>query len=138
MTFTADSLPPSPNNPCRDGYISWYKNCYRLVSEPKTWAVAQEACQQEGGNLASVDMSYEQAFISGAVILGRSDVWIGLRKQVRSQNYPKKNHTLFKLVLKWLESVTVTSLNILRCTSLVHECMIMNCVSVFVDTAGGQ
>lgn len=37
---------------------------------------------KEGGNLASVDMSYDQAFISGAVQQGKTDAWIGLRRMV--------------------------------------------------------
>ncbi|KAL2099694.1 hypothetical protein ACEWY4_004088 [Coilia grayii] len=84
----SSSLPPPPTkNPCPDGYISWYKNCYKFVSEPKNWEAAQAACQQEKGNLASIDMSYDQAFISAAVIQGKSDAWIGLRKRVRSDSY---------------------------------------------------
>lgn len=36
---------------------------------------------QEGGNLASVDMSYDQAFLAGVVLNGM-DTWIGLRRRV--------------------------------------------------------
>lgn len=36
---------------------------------------------QEGGNLASIDMSYDQAFLAGAVLNGM-DSWIGLRRKV--------------------------------------------------------
>uniref|UniRef100_A0A8C7Q585 C-type lectin domain-containing protein n=1 Tax=Oncorhynchus mykiss TaxID=8022 RepID=A0A8C7Q585_ONCMY len=80
MIFIA---PPAPTkNPCPSGYISWYKNCYKLVEEPKTWDAAQVACEQEGGNLASVDMSYDQAFVAGVVLQGKADAWIGLRRKV--------------------------------------------------------
>ncbi len=37
---------------------------------------------KDGGNLASVDMSYDQAFISAAVQQGKTDAWIGLRRLV--------------------------------------------------------
>uniref|UniRef100_A0A671PT09 C-type lectin domain-containing protein n=1 Tax=Sinocyclocheilus anshuiensis TaxID=1608454 RepID=A0A671PT09_9TELE len=55
-------------------YTNWAdKDCYKLVSEPKSWEEAQQTCVKEGGNLASVDMSYDQAFISGAVQQGETD-----------------------------------------------------------------
>ena len=78
------SPPPPTTNPCPAGYISWYQNCYKLVEEPKAWEEAQVACEQEGGNLASIDMSYDQAFIAGVVIQGKADAWIGLRRKVLS------------------------------------------------------
>ncbi|XP_033951501.2 uncharacterized protein [Pseudochaenichthys georgianus] len=73
--------PPPTKAPCPTGYTSWYLNCYRLVEEPATWDAAQAACQDEGGNLASIDMSYDQAFVAGAVLQGRADAWIGLRRK---------------------------------------------------------
>uniref|UniRef100_A0A673Y3A1 C-type lectin domain-containing protein n=1 Tax=Salmo trutta TaxID=8032 RepID=A0A673Y3A1_SALTR len=86
MTFSMvvlylNGLSPT-QNPCPSGYVSWYKNCYKLVEEPKTWEAAQVACEQEGGNLASVDMSYDQAFVAGAILQGKADAWIGLRRKV--------------------------------------------------------
>ncbi|TNM92320.1 hypothetical protein fugu_019332 [Takifugu bimaculatus] len=72
--------PPPTKSPCPDGYISWYHNCYKLVEQPATWDAAQAACVQEGGNLASIDMSYDQAFLAGAVLNGM-DSWIGLRRK---------------------------------------------------------
>uniref|UniRef100_A0A8C2GRF6 C-type lectin domain-containing protein n=1 Tax=Cyprinus carpio TaxID=7962 RepID=A0A8C2GRF6_CYPCA len=75
-------VPPPTSTPCSSGYITWYSSCYKLVSEPKTWEEAQQACVKEGGNLASVDMSYDQAFISAAVQQGKTDAWIGLRRLV--------------------------------------------------------
>ncbi|XP_062340567.1 macrophage mannose receptor 1 [Osmerus eperlanus] len=79
--------PPPTNNPCKAGYISWYKNCYKLVEESKTWDDAQAACKQEGGNLASIDMSYDQSFVSGVVLQGRADAWIGLRREDDGDSY---------------------------------------------------
>uniref|UniRef100_A0AAR2KAQ9 C-type lectin domain-containing protein n=1 Tax=Pygocentrus nattereri TaxID=42514 RepID=A0AAR2KAQ9_PYGNA len=73
--------PPATSSPCPSNYVTWYKNCYRLVSEPKTWEEAEAACVKEGGHLASVDMSYDQAFISGAIQQGNTDAWIGLRRK---------------------------------------------------------
>ncbi|XP_024286595.1 macrophage mannose receptor 1 [Oncorhynchus tshawytscha] len=88
MKKSSSIAPPAPTkNPCPSGYISWYKNCYKLVEEPKTWEAAQVACEQEGGNLASVDMSYDQAFVAGVVLQGKADAWIGLRRKDDSSSY---------------------------------------------------
>ncbi|GLD55464.1 macrophage mannose receptor 1-like protein [Lates japonicus] len=73
--------PPPTKSPCRADYISWYQNCYKLVEEPATWDAAQAACKQQGGNLASIDMSYDQAFVAGVVLQGKADAWIGLRRK---------------------------------------------------------
>ncbi|XP_068609207.1 uncharacterized protein [Brachionichthys hirsutus] len=72
--------PPPTTNPI-PGYVSWYSNFYRLVTEPKSWDAAQTFCEVEGGNLASIDMSYDQAFVAGVVLQGGDDAWIGLRRQ---------------------------------------------------------
>ncbi|XP_014906843.1 macrophage mannose receptor 1 [Poecilia latipinna] len=73
--------PPPTKSPCPADYISWYQNCYKLVEEPATWDAAQAACEEQGGNLASIDMSYDQAFVAGVVLQGRADAWIGLRRK---------------------------------------------------------
>ncbi|KAM8872531.1 uncharacterized protein ACB058_004460 isoform 1-T1 [Synchiropus picturatus] len=73
--------PPPTKSPCPDGYISWYMNCYKLVEEPATWASARATCEKQGGDLASIDMSYDQAFVAGAVLQGETDAWIGLRRK---------------------------------------------------------
>lgn len=53
------------------------------MEEPATWDAAQTACEQQGGNLASIDMSYDQAFVAGVVLQGKADAWIGLRREVK-------------------------------------------------------
>lgn len=74
--------PPPTKSPCPPGYLSWFQNCYRLVEEPSSWEQALKACQQQSrGNLVSIDSSYEQAFVSGVVLQGRAEAWMGLRLQ---------------------------------------------------------
>ncbi|KAK5617685.1 hypothetical protein CRENBAI_001663 [Crenichthys baileyi] len=73
--------PPPTKSPCPADYISWYQNCYKLVEDPATWDAAQAACEKQGGNLASIDMSYDQAFVAGVVLQGKGDAWIGLRRK---------------------------------------------------------
>ncbi|CAG5896336.1 unnamed protein product [Menidia menidia] len=77
------ALPPPPptRSPCPSGYTSWYSSCYRLVEEAASWEKARAACRDQGGDLASIDMSYDQAFVAGAVLQGRADAWIGLRRE---------------------------------------------------------
>ncbi|XP_024917706.1 macrophage mannose receptor 1 isoform X1 [Cynoglossus semilaevis] len=72
--------PPTPTS-CPPDYVPWYQNCYKLVHEPTPWDAAQAACKQEGGNLVSIDLSYDQAFVSIVVQQAKSDVWIGLRRK---------------------------------------------------------
>ncbi|KAK0140766.1 Macrophage mannose receptor 1 [Merluccius polli] len=78
---------PPIENPCPEGYVSWNLNCYRLVQQPDTWERAQQDCVTQGGNLASIDMSYDQAFVAGAVLQGRADAWIGLRRKNTSYSW---------------------------------------------------
>lgn len=78
--------PPPTTSPCPSGYISWYHNCYKLVEQPATWDAAQADCRQQGGNLASIDMSYDQAFVAGVVLKGQ-DAWIGLRRKVLQRGW---------------------------------------------------
>ncbi|KAL4617320.1 macrophage mannose receptor 1-like [Arapaima gigas] len=79
--------PPPTRTPCPPGYISWYNNCYKLVEEQKTWEEAQLTCQQEKGNLVSIDYSYDQAFVAGVVLQGKTDAWIGLRRKEGGDSY---------------------------------------------------
>lgn len=78
--------PPPTTSPCPSGYISWYHNCYKLVEQPATWDAAQADCRQQGGNLASIDMSYDQAFVAGVVLKGQ-DAWVGLRRKVLQRGW---------------------------------------------------
>ncbi|KAM9307097.1 perlucin-like [Pholidichthys leucotaenia] len=80
----ANTPPPPIKTPCRDDYVPWFQNCYKLIEEPATWDTAREACEKEGGDLASIDMSYDQAYVALVVLRGNSDAWIGLRRQVWS------------------------------------------------------
>ncbi|XP_028318805.1 macrophage mannose receptor 1 [Gouania willdenowi] len=72
--------PPPTKSPCPSDYVSWYQNCYKVVEEAATWDAASASCQQNKGNLVSIDTSYEQAFVS-VVLQERSDAWIGLRRK---------------------------------------------------------
>lgn len=60
------------------------------MQEPATWDAALQTCRQDTANLASIDTSYEQAFVSGVVVQD-TDAWIGLRREVQTWHmYLKK------------------------------------------------
>lgn len=81
LSASSIPAPPPTPNPCPDGYTSWYSNCYKLVQQPATWDAALEACRGDTAELASIDSSYEQAFVSGVVVRDL-DAWLGLRRKV--------------------------------------------------------
>ncbi|KAG7266656.1 hypothetical protein CRUP_028373 [Coryphaenoides rupestris] len=70
----ADIAPPPPG-PCPDGYVSWMLSCYLLVEQPATWERAQRDCELRGDNLASVDMSYDQAFLPASSRTRAASAW---------------------------------------------------------------
>lgn len=86
MKSSSIPAPPPTPNPCPDGYTSWYSSCYKLVQQPATWDAALEACRKDTANLASIDSSYEQAFVSGVVVRDL-DAWIGLRRKDSSYTW---------------------------------------------------
>lgn len=73
--------PPVTQSPCPADYVSWYQNCYKLVTEEASREAALSACRQQKGDLVSIDSSYEQAFVSGVVLQGKYEAWMGLRRQ---------------------------------------------------------
>ncbi|XP_030005898.1 macrophage mannose receptor 1 [Sphaeramia orbicularis] len=79
--------PPPTKTNCPSGYVSWYQNCYRLVNELATWDAAEAACRKQKAHLASIDQSYDQAFVAGVVLQGGPDAWIGLRRKEDSSYY---------------------------------------------------
>ena len=52
--------------------------CYKFNPEKKYWKAAEEACNQAGGNLASIHSREELAFIETIADSSFSDmIWIG-------------------------------------------------------------
>uniref|UniRef100_A0A673H974 C-type lectin domain-containing protein n=1 Tax=Sinocyclocheilus rhinocerous TaxID=307959 RepID=A0A673H974_9TELE len=126
-------VPPPTSTPCPSGYITWYSSCYKLVSEPKSWEEAQQACVKEGGNLASVDMSYDQ-----------TDAWIGLRRLVlphslMSVTNVKQNSSLAPLLqagsdsYKWSDGWPVFFTHWGPGEPTDHEGEGCNCVEMYHD-----
>uniref|UniRef100_A0A8C9SL77 C-type lectin domain-containing protein n=1 Tax=Scleropages formosus TaxID=113540 RepID=A0A8C9SL77_SCLFO len=74
-TASSNPEPPPTQNPCPSGYTSWYNNCYKLVEEHKTWEEAQLACEQEKGNLASIDYTLLFFGQEGSDSYSWSDGW---------------------------------------------------------------
>uniref|UniRef100_A0A672F699 C-type lectin domain-containing protein n=1 Tax=Salarias fasciatus TaxID=181472 RepID=A0A672F699_SALFA len=62
-------------------------NCYKLNSDTrKSWTAARADCVLDGGDLVSIASEAEnqyvmQAFLSGVVLKGKHEAWMGLRRQ---------------------------------------------------------
>ncbi|TRY84221.1 hypothetical protein DNTS_026642 [Danionella cerebrum] len=74
-------VPPTPASSCPRSYTPWFSSCFRLVTAGQSWAEARGVCARDGAELASIDSSYEQSFISSTVQQGASDAWIGLKRE---------------------------------------------------------
>ena len=67
----------------RDGYQSYFEDCYKLVLEPRVYSDAKDMCEAEGAYLASIHDGYNEAFVETVMLKnGLPNVWIGLQKDV--------------------------------------------------------
>ncbi|XP_050958647.1 ladderlectin-like [Labeo rohita] len=48
---------------CPYGWLNFGVRCYKIVSQPANWIIAERSCQSLGGNLASVHSTIEQEFL---------------------------------------------------------------------------
>ena len=74
----ARSFPPS-NFECPVSWHSFDDKCYKLLDEPLTWFDANKTCNEDGGNLASIQTDEENNFIfelagENPVSLGGNDL----------------------------------------------------------------
>ena len=82
--------PDAPENPPEDTfcddptYYKYHESCFKLDTTRRTFADAQEFCQNDGANLASIDDAHCEAFLEYMLYSrGVSDAWIGMQKVVR-------------------------------------------------------
>ncbi|XP_077982366.1 CUB domain-containing protein 2-like [Glandiceps talaboti] len=55
------------NPTCPQGWLHFKRFCYEIVNITRTWYEANDACQREGTNLASIHSLGEQHFINSAI-----------------------------------------------------------------------
>ena len=53
---------------CLSEWVDGYESCYKFVSTPATWRVAQGTCRDMGGNLAVLDSARKNAFVTGYML----------------------------------------------------------------------
>ncbi|XP_077347036.1 macrophage mannose receptor 1 [Lithobates pipiens] len=80
-TTFAPTVPP-PNGGCPSEWLAFGKKCFRIYGEEDDdlveWHAARSACQQVGGNLASISDDVVQAFLTYNIKNLKNDVWIGM------------------------------------------------------------
>ncbi|XP_070690391.1 asialoglycoprotein receptor-like 1 [Pempheris klunzingeri] len=62
---------------CREGWVSFQRNCYLLSTHTVIWSKAEEQCRAHGGHLLVLNSVEELDYISEIVEI-RYDYWIGL------------------------------------------------------------
>ena len=53
---------------CLSGWVHGNESCYKFVSTPATWRVAQGTCRDMGGSLAVLDSARKNAFVTGYML----------------------------------------------------------------------
>lgn len=49
---------------CQDGFVRWRNSCYKFEGNHKyTWAEAKTICQALGGDLVTIETSYENYWV---------------------------------------------------------------------------
>ncbi|XP_073485831.1 macrophage mannose receptor 1-like [Aquarana catesbeiana] len=80
-TTFAPTVPP-PEGGCPSEWLAFGKKCFRIYGEEDDelveWHAARSACQQVGGNLASISDEVVQAFLTYNMKNLKIDVWIGM------------------------------------------------------------
>uniref|UniRef100_A0A3B4V2K4 C-type lectin domain-containing protein n=1 Tax=Seriola dumerili TaxID=41447 RepID=A0A3B4V2K4_SERDU len=65
---------------CDPGYLLYGDFCYHFETESvKNWQDAEAHCNSEQGHLASFHSQEELSFLTGVVLQGKADAWIGLK-----------------------------------------------------------
>ncbi|XP_028822895.1 galactose-specific lectin nattectin-like isoform X1 [Denticeps clupeoides] len=67
-----------PSEPCAKDWVLHGTRYFKLFTTAADWAVAERACQSNGGHLASIHSAEEHRFLAGLVKkVGNISVWIG-------------------------------------------------------------
>ncbi|XP_072234626.1 macrophage mannose receptor 1 [Leuresthes tenuis] len=79
-SFLNTTMEPTtvPQGGCAPEWVAFQGKCYKFIKETKNWHDARKHCQQEGGNLLSIDSENEQVFLTTQLLLYNNDLWIGM------------------------------------------------------------
>ncbi|XP_078695922.1 uncharacterized protein LOC144924510 isoform X2 [Branchiostoma floridae x Branchiostoma belcheri] len=64
--------------PCPDGYSKYNRKCYKFSTDKMTFKAAKDACQRDGGMLATIDAQDTNDLVVKEIRAGRDSYWIGL------------------------------------------------------------
>lgn len=61
-------------------YRSYGESCFKYVNQLTSYDQARDKCASEGASLATIDDTYDQAFVELTLHINEgNDAWIGLR-----------------------------------------------------------
>jgi hypothetical protein len=92
---------------CSNGTIqSPNKNCYKIFTQPSTWYLAETACIQSGGHLASIQDVFTNAYLVGIADegLNSDDYWLGGTTNFRGGNWSWSDFKSFSYT-NWLKGI---------------------------------
>ena len=74
---------------CPDGWATYPEGtCYKEFTESSSWNVAEQKCQEFGGDLVSIQSRNEQDFILSVIKRNHYDYyWIGLNDLTQAGKY---------------------------------------------------
>nr|XP_006816218.1 PREDICTED: uncharacterized protein LOC102809517 [Saccoglossus kowalevskii] len=77
----SNPVPVPTINPCKPGYVSYYKGCYKVIQSQYTYDVARNLCLNDDADLISIEDIYEHSYVEMYSLLYNQPLWIGLNDQ---------------------------------------------------------
>ncbi|XP_078693730.1 uncharacterized protein LOC144923229 isoform X2 [Branchiostoma floridae x Branchiostoma belcheri] len=68
---------PSPKS-CSDGYSKYNRKCYKFSTDKMAFKAAKDACQRDGGLLATINAQDTNDLVVKKIKVGGDSYWIGL------------------------------------------------------------
>ncbi|XP_077169931.1 C-type mannose receptor 2 [Paroedura picta] len=81
---------------CDPGWQPFQSNCYRLISEKKTWPDAKKICLRNEGDLVSIHTLPELEFVTKQIKQDVEELWIGLNDLRLQMNFEWSDGTPVK------------------------------------------
>ncbi|XP_019746316.1 galactose-specific lectin nattectin-like [Hippocampus comes] len=87
---------------CPDGWVRLQDRCFIYINNPLSFSAAEAACQNAGGNLASIRDSVENALCYQLVLDANNnaivDTWIGLNDGVEEGRFVRNDGSVSKFL----------------------------------------
>ncbi|CAG2193307.1 CD206 [Mytilus edulis] len=92
---------PKPNLQCDDLWTLNNGHCFQFNDTKKSWLLARQSCQSQGGDLATVDTDSVHSFVRNRIAIVHDDYWIGLNDRSQSNVYSWIQSNSQSNFLKW-------------------------------------